>query len=154
MWQNVINNLPTQVERFFMVVGGAVGAFVNWAVGGHCDLFIWLLVFVVADYFTGFVSALIRHELSSSIGFKGFVKKAVIILICLLFHGIDQLTGQDWIGSFVIAAFCINELISILENVERAGFGSILPTSSRNLLFIVKEQHELTIKNREGEAND
>ncbi len=152
MWQNVINNLPTQIERFFMVVGGAVGAFVNWVVGDHCDLFIWLLVFVVADYVTGVVSAGIRHELSSSIGFKGFVKKSVIVLICLLFHGIDQLTGQDWIGSFVIAAFCINELISILENVERAGFGSILPASIRNLLFIVKEQHELTIKKREGEA--
>lgn len=152
MWQNVINNLPTQIERFFMVVGGAVGVFVNWVVGDHYDLFIWMLVFIIADYVTGLVSAGIRHELSSSIGFKGLVNKSVIVLICFLFHGIDQLTRQDWIGSFVIAAFCINELISILENVERAGLGAILPASIRNILFIVKEQHELTIKKREGEV--
>lgn len=49
---------------------------------------------------------------------------------------------------WAIGALSLNELISILENVEKAGFGSIIPQRIRDMLELVKEKHESQIKSK------
>lgn len=53
-----------------------------------------------------------------------------------------------WIGAWAIGALSLNELISILENVEKAGFGSIIPQRIRDMLELVKEEHQNKIKSK------
>ena len=148
MWSVLLEDLPTQIERAFMAVGATLGAIFGALFGDHVEMFYWLFGFISIDYITGLIAACITQTVSSEIGFRGIIKKSIIILICLLFHGLDQITHWDWIGSAVIVAFCVNETVSVLENVDRAGFGNILPPLVRNVLETVKKQQEETMKRK------
>lgn len=53
-----------------------------------------------------------------------------------------------WIGAWAIGALSLNELISILENVEKAGFGQIIPHRIREMLETVQTEHEKRIKGK------
>lgn len=111
-------------------------------------LFYWLFAFVVADYLTGMIAAARTGTWSSRVGLKGLIRKFVILLVAIGFHGIDQILQEPWIGAWAIGALSLNELISILENVEKAGFGSIIPQRIRDMLELVKEKHESQIKSK------
>ena len=51
----------------------AIGGFIGWFWGG-CDSLIYALItFVVIDYITGVMCAIVSKNLSSEIGFKGDV---------------------------------------------------------------------------------
>ena len=85
---------------------------------------------------------------SSRVGLKGLIRKFVILLVAIGFHGIDQILQEPWIGAWAIGALSLNELISILENVEKAGFGSIIPQRIQDMLELVKEEHQNKIKSK------
>ena len=70
------------------------------------------------DYITGVISAIYNKELSSEIGFKGILKKVLMICILGLAVRIDNLTGGSGaIRTLVIYYYIANEGISILENL-------------------------------------
>ena len=86
---------------------------------GGWDLPIIVLVcFMVADYISGVLLAITRRELSSSVGFKGLAKKAVMLVVIALAVQLDRLINDgDGIFRTLCAYFYIaNEGISILEN--------------------------------------
>ena len=65
------------IQFVFAVIGGWLGYFL-----GGCDgLLIALLAFVIADYITGFMCAIVNKKLSSEIGFKGIFKKVLIFIL-------------------------------------------------------------------------
>ena len=82
-----------------------------------------LLILQAIDFATGFLVAWSTGAVSSDVSRKGFVKKAVALL---LVAAINAFTYSNPVG-FDLAAmmatwFCATELISIAENAGRAGW--------------------------------
>ena len=62
------------IQLIFTAIGGWLGYFL-----GGCDgLLFALLAFVVIDYITGVMCAIVDKNLSSAVGFKGICRKALI----------------------------------------------------------------------------
>lgn len=100
-------------------IGGGLG----WFLGG-CDGFLYaLLVFVVLDYVTGIMCAVLDKQLSSAVGFRGIFKKVLIFLMVGIAHILDeQIIGSgSALRTAVIFFYLSNEGISFLENAARIG---------------------------------
>lgn len=80
-----------------------------------------LLIFVVMDYITGIMKAIVNKKLSSNVGFKGICKKILIIFMVAIGFSLDELLSTDTIRYIVITFYIINEGISIIENASYLG---------------------------------
>ena len=97
---------------------------ISWLVGGFDTPILALIVCMGVDYVTGLIVAGIFHTspktkgggLDSRVGWKGLARKFVTLLIVVVANLADVLLGLHYIRDAVIAAFCANECISILEN--------------------------------------
>lgn len=128
----------------------SVGAVLGIFFGKINGLFIALLVAVVLDYISGLISAIIRKQLSSSVGFKGIAKKVLIFSIVGVANLIDVyvLGGESAVlRSSVIFFYLANEGISILENAGECGLP--IPTKLRRILAQLKDKND-----KEEEAKD
>lgn len=154
MWQdlfNIVRDLDTNAIRNLVVgIGSLLSGLVASVMGEHLFLFNWLFTFVVADYLTGLYAAKVTHTLSSRVGIKGILRKFVILFTAIGFHGIDQILSMPFIGAWAIGALSVNEFISILENVEKAGLGSVIPSRVRILLDSVQQQQDKKVKEKLG----
>ena len=102
------------IQFVFTAVGGWLGYFL-----GGCDgLFYALIVFVVIDYITGIMYAIINQSLSSEVGFKGICRKVLIFLLVGIANILDvQVIGSGSVlRTAVIFFYLSNEGVSILEN--------------------------------------
>lgn len=92
-----------------------------------------LMAAMITDYITGMAAAWHNKKLSSKKGLSGIIKKiSYLILVCVgmfvdwvIYYGI-QAVGVDlgytfFFGVLVTIWLIINELISILENLENIG---------------------------------
>ena len=59
----------------------AIGGWLGYFLGGVDGLMIALIVFMVLDYLTGLMCAVLDKKLSSAIGFRGIFKKALILIV-------------------------------------------------------------------------
>lgn len=108
---------------------GTVGTFIAAALGGWDTAIITLLVFMVIDFVTGWIVAVVfkkSHKTetggySSAIGLKGLCKKGMILLLVVMANLLDQQTGANYIRDGVCIAFMVNEAMSILENAGLMG---------------------------------
>ena len=108
-----------KIQVIFTVIGGWLGYFL----GGADGLLITLLVFVVLDYVTGVMCAVIDKKLSSEIGFKGLFRKVLIFALVGVAHIVDTNvigTGSA-LRSAVIFFYLSNEGLSMLENAAHLG---------------------------------
>ena len=88
--------------NIFQAVFTAVGGYIGWFLGG-CDGLIYALVtFVVIDYITGLMIAVLEKKLSSEIGFRGIFKKVLIFVFVGIGNIIDIQLLQN--GSAVRSA--------------------------------------------------
>lgn len=100
-----------------------IGAILGDFFGGMDALLTVLVAFVVLDYITGVLCAIVEKRLSSETGFKGICQK--VMIFCLV--GMANLLDTQIIGSgsmlrtAVIFFYCANEGISIIENAARIG---------------------------------
>jgi len=106
----------------------SAGAVVASALGGWDLALQTLFCFMIIDYATGLILAGIFKKskknsgaLNSHIGFKGLVKKCVMLLMVIIGYMLDHMIGWDFIRYAVIIAFIANELISIIENASLMG---------------------------------
>ena len=67
---------------------GIVGAFLGWFLGGLDDLLYVLLIFMAVDYLTGVLCAISERKLSSEIGFKGIMRKVLILVLVGIAHAL------------------------------------------------------------------
>ena len=111
----------------------------SYVYGDMNGLIIALFVVIVLDYITGLVKAGILHELSSEIGFKGILKKMLILLVVAMAHVIDQCvgSGETWRNIAIVFYIC-NEGISILENTVACGLP--VPAKLREILESIEEK--------------
>lgn len=87
---------------------------------------------MLLDYLTGVHAAFVRHELSSRTGLIGILKKlsylAMVAVACVIDYLIATVGAQlgtviavQFVGQLVVFWLILNELISILENVQKIG---------------------------------
>lgn len=132
--KNIINNL----QLIFTAIGGYLGYFL-----GGLDGFIYALVtFVVIDYLTGIMAAIVERKLSSEIGFRGIFKKVLIFLLVTVGNIIDKnLVGTGGaVRTAVIFFYISNEGISIIENSIRIGLP--VPEKLKNVLEQLQHKEE------------
>ena len=118
--------------------GGGLGYFL----GGWDGFLYALLAFVVIDYITGLMCAILDKKLSSEVGFRGIFKKVLIFSLVAIGHIVDQrVIGEgSVIRTAVIFFYLSNEGVSILENAAHIG----LPVPQK-LKDILEQLH-----NRDG----
>ena len=131
-----------------MTIGGFLGGVFTFAVGGVDDAMIWLISLVIIDYITGSIASFKTGEWCSNKGFSGLFKKLFIFLIVAICNGIDKTTGQEILRNMAVFAYAVNEAGSILENVERLGFGKWIPSFLKAGLKNLKEKSLLEEKNK------
>lgn len=112
-----MNNILTVIKMIFSAIMSAL----SYLFGGFDGLLIALLFCIVADYITGVLAAIYEKKLSSQVGYKGIIKKVVILIIVALAVEISTITGAESIRDLVICFYIANEGISILENAGRMG---------------------------------
>ena len=107
------------IQLIFSAVGGWLGYFL-----GGCDGLLYALIaFVVIDYITGVMCAIINKQLSSEVGFKGIFRKVLIFLLVGIANIIDvQVIGTGAVLRTAVIFFYIsNEGVSLLENAGHLG---------------------------------
>ena len=110
-----MDNIITWIKLVF----GAIAGLLSYLFGGLDMLFTALLACIVIDYLTGVLAALYEKRLNSETGFRGILKKVVILLIVVLAHMIENAAGITGIRDIVIGFYIANEGISVLENAGR-----------------------------------
>ena len=101
----------------------AVGGWLGWALGGLDGFLYALIAFVVIDYITGVMCAVVDKKLSSEVGFKGIFKKILIFAMVAVGHMLDTniLGNGSVLRTAVIFFYIANEGVSLLENTARLG---------------------------------
>ena len=136
-------NLYTVTELKILAIAGIVGAAVAKAMGGFYTQLTMLTVFVVFDYATGMYAAWRTKAVSSQIGFKGIGKKATIFIVVAFFYGADLMFNTNTLRYMAICAYGVLELVSIVENADRGGWGNMFPYFVRDKLAQIKTEKKL-----------
>ncbi|MHB1454996.1 MAG: phage holin family protein [Saccharofermentanales bacterium] len=118
------------LQMLFAAIGGGLGYFL----GGMDGFMYALIAFVIIDYITGVMCAVLEKRLSSEVGARGIFKKVVIFALVGIGHIIDaKLIGTgNAIRTAVVFFYLSNEGISILENAGRIGLP--IPEKLRTVL--------------------
>lgn len=125
-----MKELVNTIQMIWAVMGGYIGYFL-----GGWDGFLYALVaFVVIDYITGLMVAVLEKRLSSEVGFRGIFKKVVLFSLVAVGHIVDSrlLQNEGVIRTAVIFFYLSNEGISILENTAKIGLP--VPEKLKNIL--------------------
>ena len=151
----LLSLVPDKGHGIVMAVGAAVGAAVSFLFGEITSGMQWLFIFVVSDYVTGSCAAWIAGKYSSDAGLRGIARKLVIFLIVALAHGIDQmavgLAIPFALRDCMICALGLNEIVSLIENLDRLGCGDLIPAFVRRGLHSLQQKAERKI---EGAGED
>ena len=119
-----------RVRLLFTAIGGYVGAYV----GGADGMLTALIALMAADYLSGLINAFHKKRLDSQVGFKGILKKALMLLIVGAANVLDTRVIGSGAGlrSAVICFYISNETLSIMENA--AGLGLPVPEKLKSAL--------------------
>lgn len=133
-----MKELWNTIQLIFTAIGGWLG----WFLGGCDGLLYALLAFVVIDYITGVMCAVIDKKLSSEVGFKGIFKKVLIFLLVGIANILDvQVIGTGCVLRTAIIFFYIsNEGVSLLENAGHLGLP--IPQKMRDILEQLHDRSE------------
>ena len=134
---------PDEAQKFLLTIGGVLGFWFSWAVGGVDSMIIWIAVLACLDYLTGVIAAFKGCVWCSAVGFKGIAKKVLMFVIIAVCHGVDQTTGMDTFRNMAIFAYAVNEVGSIIENIDACGWGKYIPQFLRNGLEKLKDKHKV-----------
>ena len=87
-----------------------------------------LVVFMAIDFFTGIITAMMKKSkhtesggLSSKAGWFGLAKKVCTLMLIVVAVRMDILLNTNYIRDAVCISFCLNELLSIVENTSLMG---------------------------------
>ena len=100
-----------------------VGAVLGDFLGNMDGLVTVLITFVVVDYITGVLCAIVEKRLSSSVGFRCICQKVMIFCLVGIANLLDAnvLDAGSMLRTAVIFFYCANEGISIVENAAQIG---------------------------------
>ena len=124
------------------LVFAAIGGWLGWFLGGCDGLLYALIAFVVVDYVTGVMCAVVDKKLSSAVGFRGIFKKVLIFLLVGVANILDaQVIGTGCVLRTAVIFFYIsNEGVSLLENAGHLGLP--IPTKLKAVLEHLHDRAE------------
>lgn len=129
-----------------IAMGATVGAAFSFAFGDVGPLLIWLMIFAFSDWILGSWIACRQGMWSSHKNFIGILKKVLMFGIVSLAHGLDEVFAPvihfQIFQSITICAYCAGEFGSLIETLERGGFGSVVPPVLRRIVQTVNERLE------------
>ena len=132
----------------------AIGGWLGYFLGGVDGLMTALIIFMVTDYVTGLMCAIVDKQLSSRVGFKGLFKKMLIVILVGIAHIVDMHvvgTGEA-LRSAVICFYLSNEGVSLLENAAHLGLP--IPEKLKAILAQLHNRDEAALPDGdEKEAN-
>lgn len=129
------------------IVFAAVGGWLGYFLGGFDGLLYALIAFMVVDYITGVMCAVVDKTLSSAVGFKGICRKVLILALVGIAHILDANVIGDGsvLRTAVIFFYISNEGVSLLENAAHLG----LPIPEK-MKEILAQLHGRADKSDEG----
>lgn len=125
-------------------VFAAIGGWLGYFLGGFDGLLYALIAFMVVDYITGVMCAIVDKTLSSAVGFKGICRKVLILALV----GISNILDANIIGdgsvlrTAVIFFYLSNEGVSLLENASHLGLP--IPEKMKEILAQLHNRSENT----------
>jgi toxin secretion/phage lysis holin len=127
------------IVNTLQLIFAALGGYIGWFLGGFDGFLYALIAFVVIDYITGVMVAVLEKKLSSDIGFKGIFRKVLIFMLVGIGHIIDCYIIEKGgaIRTAVIFFYLSNEGLSILENAALVGLP--IPEKLKGILLELKE---------------
>ena len=110
-------------------LAGIVGSAAAWVFGGWDAALLALVICMAIDYISGSTVALVFHKsrksatgaYNSAYGLKGLCKKGLMLLFVVVAVQAERLLGADYVRDAVCIGFCVNEILSIVENLGLAG---------------------------------
>lgn len=132
------------MEKLFnwiSIIFGLIGGFFANLLGGFDTILKALLILIVADYITGLIKGIYLKKLSSEIGFKGILKKFMMLIVIVVSVVMQRLIGNTVaVREIVIMFFICNEALSLLEN---AAVMIPIPQSLKNVLLQLRDKTEI-----------
>lgn len=129
-------------DTIIKTASGVIGAVIGFLFDEITGLFIAIIALMALDYITGVLCGIAAKALSSEVGFRGLVKKLMILVIIAVGHLVDTYiigTGSALMTA-VILLFAANEGISILENAAKLGLP--IPKKLRDILEQLRNKDE------------
>lgn len=127
------------IQGVFATIGGYIGYFL-----GGVDGFMYALItFVVIDYVTGLMVAVLERKLSSEVGFRGIFKKVLIFVMVGIGNIVDVhlIKNGSAIRTAVIFFYVSNEGISIIENSAKIGLP--IPQKLKDILKQLNKEDDI-----------
>lgn len=120
--------------NFIQISIAATGGWLGYFLGGWDGFLYALLAFMVIDYITGLMCAVLDKKLSSEVGFRGIFKKVIMFALVGVGNIIDRSVIGDGsvIRTAVIFFYLSNEGVSILENAAHIGLP--IPNKLKDIL--------------------
>lgn len=136
------------MKETILAIVGVVGAFIAHALGGWSVAMSTLLIFMGVDLLSGILLAAIFHTSPKSTGgaleskamAKGLVRKGMALLVVLIGARLDILLSINYIRDSIVIAFCVNELLSIVENMGLMGVP--MPEALVNAIDVLKRKEK------------
>jgi len=142
--------MNTAKSIYYTVLAGiaAIGGVASQYLGGWDQLTQLLAWAMAIDYLTGALCAAVWHKspktatggYESRAGFKGLIRKGVIILIVMIAAELDKLAGTTAMRTATILFFAANDGMSILENLGIMGVP--YPPALKNAFEVLRRKSE------------
>ncbi|QCT73605.1 holin [Eubacterium maltosivorans] len=131
-----------------MGITGTILSTVATYFGGWDTALQTLVILMLIDYVTGLIVAGVFKNstktetgaLESKAGFKGLLRKGVALMVVLIACRLDMLIGTNFVRDAAVIAYCINEILSIVENAGLMGVP--IPEPITKAIEILKNKNE------------
>jgi toxin secretion/phage lysis holin len=142
---NYIQGLWSKTELIIGAVFGFLWTFCVSVIGGIDGQIQALCALVALDYATGVFAGYKTHSLSSQIAYHGLLKKCLMFGVIGIGVLIDMAMDTHTVRTFFISAYAIIEAMSLAENIDRAGYGDIIPSWLRGALQQVARSKQIPV---------
>ena len=138
------------IINMLQLVVAAVGGYIGYFLGGWDGFLYALVAFVVIDYLTGIMVAILEKRLSSEVGFRGIFKKVLILMLVGVAHIVDLhvVRSGEALRSAVICFYLSNEGVSVLENAGHLGLP--IPEKLKGILAQLHDRIEEADETEDG----
>lgn len=134
-----------------VTVLATIFGYVTRFLGGFDGILITLITLIVIDYVTGVVAAIYEKKLSSSIGYRGIIKKIIMLLVVGLSVALQRVLPEALpLREITILFFIANEGLSVLENAAKV---IPLPKRLRSVLLQLKDKTEADDEDDENKTD-
>lgn len=137
------------MKEFIYAALGVVGSAIASLFGGWVEGMTTLIIFMIVDYVSGLVVAGVFKKstktdtgaLESRAGFKGIFRKVFMLCLVAIAYRVDIMmqTGGTFVRDATLITLCVNEGISVLENLGLMGVP--IPKPIKNAIDILARKN-------------